>query len=238
MSNTSTPTRACTKCERVLPITSEFFCRDRAFKSGFRAQCKDCHRAIRAASLMGTWKGMIARCYDLRSASYKYYGGKGIRVCDRWRNSYEAFVQDMGERPEGFTLDRKDYYGDYTPDNCRWVDQQTQSRNRRDVKVIERHGRVQPMAAWATEHGMTRGTLKSRLDSGWAIERALIAPVRKASFNHGRIINLEHNGKVQSVEDWARELEVCAGTLRWRVRQGWSTERVLLTPIKARRKKA
>lgn len=232
MLNTSTPTRVCKKCKRVLPYTSDFFCRDKNFKNGLRARCKDCNAADRAVSLKGTWKGMIARCHEPRSSSYRNYGAKGIQVCDEWRKSYDAFVRDMGERPKGCTLDRIDPAKDYTPENCRWADLKTQGENRRNVKKIEFQGRTQTPASWAAEYGLTKATLKSRLDLGWPLEKALTTPVRETHFNHGHIINLEYDGKTQSVEDWARELGVCAGTLRWRVRRGWSVERVLLTAIK------
>src|SRR5215470_3660284 len=68
------------------------------------------------------WYGMIARCHDRRSSSFSRYGGRGIRVCDRWRHDFMAFLSDMGPRPSpAYSLDRVDNDGDYTPDNCRWA---------------------------------------------------------------------------------------------------------------------
>lgn len=77
-----------------------------------------------------TWRSMINRCYRPQEDSYQYYGGKGITVCDRWRNSFADFLSDMGERPQGKTLDREESNGNYEPSNCRWADAKTQSRNR------------------------------------------------------------------------------------------------------------
>ena len=80
-----------------------------------------------------SWKCMKNRCLYEKSKNYSYYGGRGIKVCDRWLNSFENFLQDMGNRPQGFTLDRIDPNGNYEPINCRWADSKTQRHNQRVV---------------------------------------------------------------------------------------------------------
>lgn len=80
--------------------------------------------------LKTTWQNMRNRCSNPRAHNYKYYGAKGVKVCKRWDN-LANFIKEMGERPEGTTLDRIDPTGDYSPDNCRWADWATQRHNRR-----------------------------------------------------------------------------------------------------------
>jgi len=83
------------------------------------------HKATKTYS---TWGGMITRCSTPSSSNFRSYGAKGIKVCDRWKD-FRNFLKDMGEKPIGMSLDRKNPYGNYEPSNCRWVDAKTQRRN-------------------------------------------------------------------------------------------------------------
>lgn len=117
------------------------------------------------------WKSMRQRCVNPKSRSYPYYGGRGIRVCDRW-NSFEAFLEDMGEMPDGMSLDRINVDGNYEPDNCRWATRTEQMNNRRNNRMVEFEGERLTLADWARRIGVKYHTLMARLDSGMSVERA------------------------------------------------------------------
>lgn len=88
--------------------------------------------------LYHTWAGMIQRCHNVNNAGYYKYGAKGVTVCGRWRKNFKYFLEDMGDRPDGTTLDRINPYGNYEPGNCRWADAITQANNKRKTtkKVV------------------------------------------------------------------------------------------------------
>ena len=87
------------------------------------------------------WQSMKRRCYDPKNAQYKYYGGRGIKYCDR-REKFENFLLDRGARPEGKSLDRIDNNGGYSPENCRWADDFQQNSNRRGVRLLQINGEI------------------------------------------------------------------------------------------------
>lgn len=109
------------------------------------------------------WKDMRRRCQKQSDPQWKDYGERGITVCERWRNDYDAFVEDMGERPDGMSLDRKDNSGDYTPENCRWATRTEQNRNARSNRYLEFQGRRMLLTDWAGELGIAVPTLHERL---------------------------------------------------------------------------
>ena len=112
-----------------------------------------------------TWLCMIGRCYHPANDAFARYGAKGIVVCDRWKD-FQNFFADMGERPEGQTLDRIDSKGNYEPSNCRWATGKEQHRNKSSNRLITAFGRTQCLSAWAEEFGIDKRTLRSRLVRG------------------------------------------------------------------------
>lgn len=116
---------------------------------------------------------MISRCYDSANKNYKHYGGRGLTVCEEWRKSVLQFDADMGDRPEGTTLERIDVNGSYCPSNCRWASQKEQTRNARSNLVLEFDGKKQCLGAWAEELGINYSTLYGRVvTKGWPLEKA------------------------------------------------------------------
>lgn len=126
------------------------------------------------------WIAMLGRCYDPKDCRSANYQGRGIKVCDRWQKSFENFLADMGEPPSGMTLDRINNDGDYEPNNCRWADRRTQSRNRSSARPLTLGGKTQLLTDWARELGMAVPSLKRRLDQWkWPLERALTEKPRR-----------------------------------------------------------
>ena len=126
-----------------------------------------------------SWAKMLARCKAKPgSHHWPYYGAKGITVCERWKR-FENFYADMGDRPEGCTIDRIDGSKGYGPDNCRWATKAVQCLNVSDIRMIEFEGVTLCLKDWARRVGLKYLTLWNRINSGWSIEKALTTPVRK-----------------------------------------------------------
>lgn len=110
------------------------------------------------------WHGMIDRCKNQKD--WSGYGGRGIKVCKRWLHSFENFLADMGERPEGKSLDRQNNDGDYEPSNCRWATPSEQANNRRSNIRVDAFGKSQTIRQWAREIGIKHETLCKRYHRG------------------------------------------------------------------------
>jgi hypothetical protein len=113
----------------------------------------------------GAWKSMLQRCENPNDRSYKNYGGRGIKVCDRW-HEFSNFVADMGLRPEGFDIDRIDNNRDY----------------RRNNRLVTWKGETLPITTWAERLGMNDRTLFNRINRGWSIERAMSQKAQKRTY--------------------------------------------------------
>lgn len=120
-----------------------------------------------------TWASMMQRCENSGNAGFKNYGGRGIRVCKRWRK-YENFLKDMGRKPNPeSSIDRIDNDGDYDPSNCRWASKKEQQNNTRRNRKITHNGESFNMFQWADRIGMNKKTLSTRIFRGWSENRAL-----------------------------------------------------------------
>ena len=131
--------------------------------------------------LYRTWRNMISRCYNPNTDRFPNYGGRGITVCDEWRNSFESFLS--WAIPAGYTddltLERKDNNGDYCPSNCTWVSMSAQVRNRRVTRRLTWDGRTLTPQEWATELGVSLDAIQLRVTRGWPVERIFTQPFRE-----------------------------------------------------------
>ena len=151
-------------------------------RRGEKQSCGCLHREITASinrthgktrtKIYAIWRSMMQRCYDNNSHAYDRYGKRGIEVCDRWKK-FENFYADMGDKPQGMSLERIDNNGNYEPSNVIWASDKAQANNRRSNVILEYQGRKQTMQQWADESGIKIGTIWARLHRGWTVERAI-----------------------------------------------------------------
>lgn len=127
----------------------------------------------------GTWQAMLSRCINQNDGSFPDYGGRGIQVCKRWIESFQNFLDDVGLRPTGKTLDRINNDGNYEPNNCHWATKKQQARNTRTNRWIEFNGQKKVLAQWADDLEIAPNVLVQRLKRGWPIERALTESAKR-----------------------------------------------------------
>ncbi len=126
----------------------------------------------------GIWMGMRDRCSNPKSPDWSSYGGRGIKVCKRWHH-FQCFYEDMGDRPRGKSLDRRDNNGNYEPGNCRWATPIEQGANTRSVKLVTFKGVTLSLAGWERQLGFKKGRVTERIYEGWTVIEALTTPVKK-----------------------------------------------------------
>lgn len=137
-------------------------------------------RDISKHPLYARWAGMIQRCTNHNHIGYENYGGRGVVVCERWRNSFLDFLKDMGDMPgRGYSIERKENDGNYEPGNCVWATKGEQSRNTCRNRWIEIGGVTLTVRDWEKERGFKRGAIQRRIDLGWNPEQAVLEPITK-----------------------------------------------------------
>ena len=137
--------------------------------------CRYCGKYIQR--IRHIWTGMIKRCYNANASRFRHYGGRGIVVCDEWRNSQDAFVSWAIQNgyQEHLEIERNDNDGPYSPQNCRWATRKEQTRNKRTTRLLTAFGETKPMAAWAEDVrcAVSGSAFADRIYRGWATEAAL-----------------------------------------------------------------
>lgn len=147
----------------------------RADKLGLNLVCWH-GRALSEDSAYRCWEQMRKRCYSVNSEHFPDYGGRGIVVCDRWRDDFEAFLSDMGPRPSRrHSIDRIDVNGNYDPGNCRWATASEQNRNKRTTVFVEGGDKLVELVE---RMGLKRENVYARLKMGWSLEDSLARPTR------------------------------------------------------------
>jgi len=183
--------KRCTKCGETKPLT-EFYKRSDGAAEPYRGRCKTCSRRGAGQNARrreirkerpesAILSQMIQRCHNPSNPAFSNYGGRGIVVCDRWRESLSNFLEDLGPRPgRNYSVDRIDNDGNYEPGNCRWASRREQNRNTRQNVQLTIDGRTQCRTAWAEETGVPAAVIRDRMEKlGWDAKRAVHTPVRE-----------------------------------------------------------
>jgi hypothetical protein len=140
------------------------------------------------------WLNMRQRCSNPKAREWKHYGGRGITVCDRWQQSFEAFYEDMGPKPVDkrgrkrnlYSLDRINNDGPYCRENCKWSTQSEQVLNSSNARNVTFLGRTMSISQWEMAHELPNSMVRQRLNAGWSVERAILTP---PFHSHGRHLN-------------------------------------------------
>ncbi|MCK4554919.1 hypothetical protein KAU19_08280 [Candidatus Parcubacteria bacterium] len=132
------------------------------------------HRMSRTKTYK-SWGSMKQRCLNKNAPNYKNWGGRGITICEEWLsdNGFQNFYKDMGNAPQGLSLDRIDNNLGYCKENCRWATREKQQNNTRCNRLLTLQGRTQTIPQWARELNINYNTLYNRIYKGWSVERAL-----------------------------------------------------------------
>lgn len=178
------------------------------------------------------WTHLKERCLNPSHPSWLRYGGRGITVCDRWRNSFEAFLEDMGGRPsDKHTIERVDNSKGYSPDNCVWATRKAQALNRDTTALHTLNGVTHHQSEWARIQGIPQCTISLRLKRGWSVEDALTRKPERPE----KCPPVEYRGERRTLFEWSKLLGINYVTLHARHRRGWDIERMMTTPVQPRR---
>lgn len=154
------------------------------------------------SDLYGVWANIIARCSHPNNPSYRNYGGKGIKVCERWQ-TYENFAKDMGKRPsKDHSLIRKKKGQDYSPENCEWARREDYS------KQITYMGETHSISEWAVKLGIKERTLRHRISVGWELDQVMQRPVNRKITEAHYLVRVKTKTKDQIVLN-ERSFDVC-----------------------------
>lgn len=185
----------------------------KAEKIGAAARLRIKHGGARWQSATGKrkdseyhiWLGMRSRCSNPNSTAYADYGGRGIKVCDRWQNDYAAFLADVGKRPSpAYSIDRINNDGNYEPSNVRWATDEQQGRNKRNNRRLTYQGKTLTVSEWAEGLGIRRGLLTGRIKAGWTDEEILTRPIDRVNLLNVKCVVCQITFRRSDIEEKIR----------------------------------
>jgi hypothetical protein len=177
------------------------------------------------------WKAMKERCHSPGHKNFAHYSGRGIVVCERWKNSFDLFLEDLGHMPAPrLTIERINNDGNYEPGNCRWATRKEQAQNTSRNIYFQYQGKKICLSELArTDRCCVRvGTLRKRLIAGWTLHRAMTTPSREAASIVPRMLTFRD--ETLSLKEWALRMGLLPRSVHNRIARGWSVELALTTP--------
>ena len=172
-----------------------------------------------------SWQNARARCTNPMNKDYKHYGERGLGMEPEWAQDFASFFADMGERLDGFTLERVDVNKGYVRGNCVWIEKSKQNNNKRNNHLVTYKGKTQTIADWSKETGIPARKLQERLTYDWELDR--VFSKEDLTLKH----NLTVGNITMCVTDWSRKTGVQESTIRRRLGLGWSVEDAVCTPV-------
>ncbi|TCG09338.1 hypothetical protein BZM27_05925 [Paraburkholderia steynii] len=167
------------------------------------------------------WQDMWQRCTNPKTDRYPNYGGRGISVCERWK-SFENFFADMGQRPEGTSIERKETNGNYEPSNCRWATPKEQGRNRTNNRFIEYNGERKCVSEWSEQFGIPHSTINNRLRLGLSLDQ-----VFDASADGFKKKSIVVDGVSKCTNEWMRDAGIPISSFYHFRRKGLTEEEIV-----------
>ena len=176
------------------------------------------------------WQGIVDRCYRPANPQYSFYGGRGIRVADEWREDVAAFASYMGDRPSAHhSVDRIDNDGNYAPGNVRWATPTEQNRNKSDSWYLTVNGFTKPLMEWCEERKISHYLVRSRVSAGWQHERALEPPKPRKDFA-GEYVRIDD--EIRTAGQWCHHFGVSLKAAHARVScHGWDFTEAVSRPV-------
>ena len=180
--------------------------------------------------LYNIWYNMKRRCYNKKNKDYKYYGERGIKICDEWLNNYQEFEKwslNNGYKDD-LTIDRIDNNGNYEPKNCKWLSIQEQQFNKRNTTYCELDGVVESLPKLCKKYNIDDEVVYHRIKRGWNVKKALTTPTKKIKTKKTYI----YKGEKTTLKELSIKYNINYTTLIVRLFNGWDLEKAINTPIK------
>lgn len=156
------------------------FSKEKLVEGRNKHKCGVVKHGMTCTRVYNIWSGMLQRCNNPKASKYENYGGRGIKVCERWK-TFENFYFDMGDPLETQTIERIDSDKDYSPENCKWATYAEQNRNTKNNSNFTLSGKTQCLTDWCREYNIKITTVLGRLERNWAFQDALETPIKKSS---------------------------------------------------------